>query len=152
VTETERPSYPRPILRVWLGWAVVLLGAVWLYGLAWNRPPLPDLAIIGAGTLASACALFLRALTPSGTARRRLLTLDAARQERLRAINRRSYAPLAMFALSFGLLGLGSGFKGFLPSLWYAIVVICAAATLVGSGAYMYTLRVAERRLYAEQA
>lgn len=151
MTDTQRPSYPRAILRVWLGWGAVLCGALWLYGVAWNQPPLPDLAVIGVGVAAGACALFLSALTPPGTAQRKLLTLDAARQKRLQSINRRSYAPLATFALSFGLLGLGSNFRSFLLPLWYAIVVMCSAGTLLGSGVYLYSLRLAERRLYAEQ-
>lgn len=152
MSDFERPSYPKPILRAWLGRACVLSAAVSLYGLAWNRPPVPDLVIHFSGLVSVACASSLKALTPLGTARRRLLSLDAERQERLRAINRRCYDPSSVLALSCGLLAFSDSYRAFVPEAWYAIGVACCAGALLASGAYLYSLRMAERRLYAEDA
>jgi hypothetical protein len=151
VPHTERLSYPRPRLRALLGGGAVLCGTFWLYGLAWNEPPLPKLMVYGLGAAACACAFFLRALTPMGTAKRRLETLDAAGQDRLRQINRRSYAPLSVMALSIGVLVLVPGARGLLSPFWYGMIVLCSACALLGAAAYSYSLRLAERRLYAEQ-
>lgn len=124
---------------------------LWLYGIAWNSPALPRVVIIGCGLVTAACALALRALAPPGTAQRRLASLDPTRQERLRAINRRAYLPMFSGALSFASLGFGDAIRAHLKPATYQVFAVSMAVVLVLSVTYLYSLRLAERRLYAER-